>query len=105
MKRLDFNSDNAHIVKIASAPSLPTDQQKPNFDLSKLLQILPKLNLGGLLGNQNSTNQSDNIDNYSNFNDEFLQSQNLMTAHNVALAKSSLEAHTNLVNKLHENQP
>ncbi len=108
MKRLGFDSDNAHIVKIATPEPQQTEDNKSGFDIVKLLQILPKLNLNGLLGGQNSDATSDNQQFAStttpadNPSMEFGQTQNLMAAHNVALAKSSLETHINLVNKLKE---
>ena len=108
MKRLGFDSENAHIVKIATPEPQQTENNKSGFDIAKLLQILPKLNLNGLFGGQNSNTIADNQQFTShptpadNPSMEFGQTQNLMAAHNVALAKSSLETHINLVNKLKE---
>ncbi len=110
MKRFDFDTNNAHIVNI-SAEKVTSSPQKANtttgFDLVRLLQILPKLNLNGLLGGQNqpplSPPHTTNSEFSSGLNDEFTATQNLMAQHNVAIAKSTLETHTNLVNKLRDN--
>lgn len=117
MKRFDFDTNNAHIVNISSENNASSPQKSSTttgFDIVKLLQILPKLNLNGLLGGQNNqTNLSNSPQSTQNFstqaefagglNDEFTATQNLMSQHNVALAKSTLETHANLVNKLRDN--
>lgn len=110
MKRLDFDSNNAHIVKISAPKSDQLDNienGKSGFDLIKLLQILPKLNLSELFGSQNAgakvaptpQNQLPHIKD-TVFSNEFLQTRDFCAQQNLELAKSSLEKHIKLVNNL-----
>lgn len=109
MKRLNFDSNNAHIAKI-SVNSDEAKGEKSGFDLVKLLQILPKLNLGGIFQKENS-GKNDGFDSknrvfdpqltsQNNLNGEFVQTQDIMAQQNVALAKTALENHANIINKL-----
>jgi len=58
MKKLDFDSQNAHIVSFTPQKQCVNNEQKSGFDIMKLLQILQNLNLNTLFGGQNSIQNS-----------------------------------------------
>lgn len=93
MKRFDPSNDNAHIL---STPA-PTEGSKPNFDISKLLQILPKLNLNGFF-NQNNQETPPAPTTYDR---EFMQTVDFMSEHNKSSAIHTLQDHVSTVQKLH----
>lgn len=101
MKKLGFCPDNAHIVKIASSAETNTATPASGFDLAKLLQILPKLNLNNLFGSpKNSAPRPTTPPPAHQFVSEFEQTQNLMSSHNATLAISTIETHKSMVQKL-----
>ena len=100
MKKVEFGSENAHIVKIAAPESVDTTSTSPNFDLTKLLQILPKLNLTQLFSSArpDAGRQLQNLP----AEIEFVPTADLMRTQNADLARHTLETHQNTVKKLYD---
>lgn len=100
MKKVEFGSENAHIVKIATSEPVEPTATSTSFDLSKLLQILPKLNLSQIFGNKSETLSSSPPTLSPDM--EFVPTADLMRTQNADLARHTLETHQNTVKKLYD---
>lgn len=92
MKKFEPNNNSVYIPPTFTQ-STPTNQ----FDLTKLLQILPKLNLDSIFNGKNNTNKQ-NQQNLPQFR------QDIMRAENLKKATTSIQNHRDFVKKINEQK-
>lgn len=87
MKRFEIPENEVHILQTSPSP----EPQKSNFDISKLLQILPKLNLNGIFNKQTSAPEPPQM------TENFAPTVDFMREHNKIQAATMLESHQNMI--------
>ena len=92
MKRFVEHEEQVHIL---SSP-IVEEQQSKGLDITKLLQILPKLNLKSLFPNTKQQVPSPQPENYQ-------PTVNFMANHNKATAIDAIERHKESVKRLHNS--
>ena len=94
MKKFDLSSQYANTPQISASNST---QKTSGFNITELLQLLPKLNLGGLFNNAKTQSQPPFPEGES-----FTPTQNLMRNQNLYEAKKKVDTHLATIQKIRE---
>ena len=101
MKKFDFDTGFVNTPPVTTQSN--TTENKSTFPLEQLLQILPKLNLNGILNifsnkqNQNNSAQEQQVE------ESFVPTQNFMRTQNLYEAQKNIQEHRYIVNAIRTN--
>lgn len=100
MKKFDYNASYSNTPPVSTQNI--NQENKNSFPFEQLLQILPKLNLNGILNifsnNQNNTQEQQILQNES-----FVPTQNFMRTQNLYEAQKNIQSHRQIVEQIHSN--
>ncbi len=102
MKKFDFDTGFVNAPPVTTQSN--TTENKSTFPLEQLLQILPKLNLNGILNIfSNKQNQNYSAQEPQVMDESFVPTQNFMRTQNLYEAQKNIQEHRYMVNAIRTN--
>ena len=102
MKKFDFDTGFVNAPPVTTQSN--TTENKSTFPLEQLLQILPKLNLNGILNIfSNKQNQNYSAQEQQAMEESFVPTQNFMRTQNLYEAQKNIQEHRYIVNAIRTN--